>query len=426
MTGAREHVAQRLLLLPHQSSFVQRFVSGGAARRWIVTGAPGSGKSTAAAGAAVALYDSRAATRVLIVAPDLLGAQYQARLEKLVDVPLVRLDRASLLELRDDAGQGTLTWPDRFVAIVGGGTVRHRDAAGLLANVNWDLAIIDSGALSDSASEQFAGELMQSETVQRVLVLATDRGGLPESLRARADAELSWGDDISGRPFSGAVPRWSVVDYSRSEDEAALLRSLDRLATLLAGARGLRDVVAVASSSVYALDSQLRAELLRTSAPFELASEPGQQSAGAGSIPDLLRQIETVGEDGKLAALLATIDARGDVIVMTEFTETADYVASCLTERGVRVSRPADRDDIRPQAETAVRRVVVASDASLEGVDVGPFSAMIHYDLPATGLFVWQRVLRASRWPGAEMVVFRDLSLALPFERSILAKLGIA
>lgn len=426
MTDVRENMSQRLLLLPHEASFVQRFVVDGGPRRWIVTAAPGSGKSTAAIGAAAALYDSRAATRVLIVAPELVGAQYHARLEKLVDVPLLRLDRASLLELRDDAGEGTLAWPDRFVAIVGASTVRHRDAAGLLANVHWDLAIIDSGALSEYASVQFAGELMQSDTVQRVLVLTPDRDGLPESLRARADAELSWEDNTSGRPFPGAVPHWSVIDYSRSEDEAALLRSLDRLATAVPRARELRDVVAVASSSVYALESRLRAEFARTSEPFEHASEPRPQSAGTGSIPDLLRQVETVGEDRKLAALLAAIDARGDVIVITEFSETADYVTSCLTERGVRVSRPADNNDICYEAETAVRRVVVASDAWLEGVDVGPFSAMIHYDLPATGLFVWQRVLRASRWPGVEMVVFRDTSLALPFERSVLAKLGIA
>lgn len=91
---------------------------------------------------------------------------------------------------------------------------------------------------------------------------------------------------------------------------------------------------------------------------------------------------------------------------------------SSLVERGIEARASGSA------ASDAPAKVLVAADASLEGTAGGPISAMVHYDLPTTGVALLNRMFRA-RQTNAEMFVFRDLSRCVSFEHALLAKLGL-
>lgn len=111
------------------------------------------------------------------------------------------------------------------------------------------------------------------------------------------------------------------------------------------------------------------------------------------------------------------IQAGGDVqlVVFTEFTDTADWLVRRFRSHGFSAERysgrdaPSVRDDVRGRFEAREFQVIVSTDAGNEGIDLQSAHVLVNWDIPWSLVRLEQRMGRIHRVGQTEKVELYNL-----------------
>lgn len=180
-------------------------------------------------------------------------------------------------------------------------------------------------------------------------------------------------------------------------------------------------------------DDELQDEASDVDAVSALASEalPFEERSG---IEDLLRMIEQLPPDSKLACLTETLDdllGKGyrQVMVFTQFTDTMDFLRAalrgrqnlrimCFSGRGGEIPsdqgpdgwRRIDREQVKLRFKDREADLLLCTDAAAEGLNFQFCGAIVNYDMPWNPMRVEQRIGRIDR-VGQEYAKVRVVNL---------------
>jgi len=358
---------------------------------------------------------------------------------------------------------------------------KRDDIASSIMSVVWDLVIFDESHLLRRKRRVFFDLLKKSGAARRALLLTNT----PSHLRGVAVSQVKYGDvvDWDGRPlFPSFEKQLMSVWYHRTDQERIYLVELLEFARSLASIRSFGKlyetiIMRNATSSIYAIQGMLRrlkdawspvrnrmahgvissdedtfqkvqqklvtiTDLLGDSddiladinqSHVGMKIQPDQFSYLFNTLESLLDQIEDIGTDSKLDALigylqeLSKMTDKTHICIWTSFRSTAQYLLSSLRD----LKKPLHM--MTGILELAERQsvienfrenggILITTDASLTGIGLEFVDKCINYDLPANpNIFEqrWGRFLRLGRISNFEMVVLRDESYSLPWEEKL-------
>jgi len=162
-------------------------------------------------------------------------------------------------------------------------------------------------------------------------------------------------------------------------------------------------------------------------------------------LEDFVRELELLGQDSKLAALLDCLEelfrSHETVAVFTQYTDTVDDLrerlravygsqVACYSGRGGEAWRdgawrPVTKEAIKNAFREGQVKILVCTDAASEGLNLQTCGALVNYDLPWNPMRVEQRIGRfdriGQRYP---VVQVRNLFYAGTIEAEIYRRLS--
>ncbi|MDP9315044.1 MAG: DEAD/DEAH box helicase [Chloroflexota bacterium] len=444
-------------LRKRQEQFLVAFVKSDAPPYQCLVAPAGTGKSYTAIRVVTEMIAAREATRVLILVDGKALQNYVvARLrDQISDLPVIGVDKRVFREIDVSVEAGTSPWSRPVVAVMNLHVAVQEDVASSIVGATWDLVVVDTS--SDLTIEQLTLiELFRHGLkVQRLLLV------LPPQTKDNVVGfqTTSWVDEGKTAP---PVIKSHVVEYERTKEEVEFFLAVREFAaafdakdnTALRQSLFLR----AASSSLYAIEQSLRNRLnaLTNQLPLSLtdvdpeasvdvtdelsaetlsAHRPGEMEAitlrqESEKLLGLIELLEDVGIDAKLQTLLATLNQitkYGDakyIVIFTTFARTSSYLHSSLMEAGYTTYSITGGTSVDENARILAEyrqngALLVATTAGLKGLEVGPVSIIINYDLPLTRDEWYVRLTRASDFgPDGTLTIinFRDKTGVLPDE----------
>lgn len=177
--------------LPHQIEAVYGYILHQPRVRFLIADDPGAGK-TIMAGLVIKEMKLRGLVRrILIVAPGHLKDQWQRELKERFDERFILIDRQTM---RNRFGENA--WEDEFQVITSLDFARQEDVMQAMANVHWDLTIVDEahkmaaykyGDKMEKTKRYRLGELLSRNSTQLLFLTATPHRGDSENFRLFLD-----------------------------------------------------------------------------------------------------------------------------------------------------------------------------------------------------------------------------------------------
>jgi superfamily II DNA or RNA helicase len=369
-------------------------------------------------------------------------------------LPFIQVAVSDYRRLEVDTSGGVNPWSSVACAVTTIDVLRESRRLGATLAARWNLVIIDECHLPGPGTQgAFAIEQLWNESSLDVVVAST---ATPTTVLTFA------GPGTSGAPFRiWTYDFEELVEHWWPTVSARIVKLTATEATLLGGVYALLDrggdpalgptrgseLRRRAGSSLITLDTALRSLLARGelasktlvggdfAADEELSDSPTtptDEPVGAEDLQGLIGLLGEVEVDSKaeaLADLLAGELAGGLVVVFSDFADTVNYLVEYLRGEGL-VAYPLTGESTPDERYEALRAVdaragvVIASTASVQGLDFGGASSTVHYDLPrsAQGMMLrMSRVDRLGRDAGPSIALVDDLS-ATP---ELLGRLGL-
>jgi superfamily II DNA or RNA helicase len=252
--------------------------------------------------------------------------------------------------------------------------------------------------------------LWESPDVEVLVALSSIPSALPWKSE-RVATEVRWSASLLGISLpSQAAPsaQFRLARVEFTPDESAVWNTLRSLT--------LKSLVGEiiwqrAGSSFFALAQTLRRQAASAEQEWsgldnlQLNQDdafPQDEQWSTSRLPadlaqSLLAQVERIPIDSKWAVCKSQLEgSQGRVGVLTDFADTAEYVAELAREEGLRAAvltgrtSPASR---QREAEEGSSELYVATVAALEGIQLPPLREVIHYDLPWQPLRLYERIL---------------------------------
>lgn len=409
-------------LLPYQAQFVDAMLTGPAKR--VVLSAPfGVGKGAAAAALVAEAFAASPETRCLVLCPAALVMQWQDLLtDRLPASPRV-MTAGLYRRLQEEDTTQPNPWRNHSTFVASYDFAKSSDRMESLLRAGWTIAICDEIHYCVGQRAKLVGRLWLDDSIPLCLgITATPQ---------KIDAEMAAGTtgvvwdasvlkDWDGKPLFR--PRRTIaISFQRTREEkefrSALFEAMSRM-------REPRDnlarqlVLARANSSLYAIEQTLRRLLAQSTDLAMLLTQEKDDSAeplsrgvsdliGTDVMRACLEMLERIPKDTKLAAALGLIsnmrqNEPSNIIVFTQFKDTAYYVSSSLAEEGVTVECLTGADSSTERSEKLDRAkqqpcVLVCTDAMAEGVDPSFSHRVVHYDIPWNTTTIEQRFGRVVR-----------------------------
>jgi superfamily II DNA or RNA helicase len=181
--------------LPHQIEAVYHYALRSPRVRFLIADDPGAGKTIMAGLIIKELQYRRLATRVLIVAPGHLKAQWQREMKARFGLSFTLVDRAAM-----KASWTANPWEARATCIASLDFIKQDDILQTLRHVTWDLVIVDeahkmSATLYETQTQRRvektqryrAGEVLSRQTQHMLFLTATPHKGDEENFRLFLD-----------------------------------------------------------------------------------------------------------------------------------------------------------------------------------------------------------------------------------------------
>ncbi|HEX8693088.1 MAG TPA: helicase-related protein [Longimicrobium sp.] len=406
------------ILSPEQLQFVELVKAAHPPRRFVLSGAPGSGKTSAmiAALAALPQLSELRRGRSLVIAPGEFLQQYAMRMERfsapvrLVDPPAYRRMQAeSDLSGNPWLGSGYYLVSPQFL-------MKGHRLAEVLAT-EWDEVLFDgSDAALVAQWSEVLGVFWASSKITSVLAVLPSTDLAMYGLRRPATQIVQWSVK---RAVVMPERRIHPVEVQLSEAEAEFARQIKASTDQLTAASP-KDAVFAHSllrawgSSLYAVEQVLRRAVIAHEAEWrpdldrserELSTRVDLGERGRVEATNLLHALERITGDSKWSqceTILLKLFSRKrtePVVLYTDSRETALYLSELTKERdfqtsvliGLGESNVVDLSEERLRAS----QVIIATTHSSKGMEFSSDS-VIHYDLPENPLLYWVRMTRVS------------------------------
>jgi ERCC4-related helicase len=451
-----------------QAGFIEKFLEPESPRCHRLIGPVGMGKQFMTVHLASRML-AEGARRLLILSPAALVSSWHLQLaETLIDREAMAIDRRQFLELQSEAMEEGSPWPEGAI-VMSVDTAKRRDVAESLAETPWDLVVVDEAHGMLGQRGRLLEELVSSDVVARLLLLTATVPSEEQDCQVSSVFTTNWADDVarwmaSHRP-DGVGIELRTVRYTPGADELAFLNALDGFLQYLPStpsaelARHM--VLRSAASCIFNLERTLLRRRRDLELRDKLASKVEQVVDALGgvgplieqsehddiweSIPDcankigeLLHLLDNVTTDAKLMALRALLDellsqkSDGRIAIVSSFAGTAEYVLASVRETDVSaflvngtISTQEQEEAIRSFRDEG--QILVATDATLMGINLNFTDAIVHYDLPfqARQFEARQgRYAHLGRTKPCTVCAFRDESRAIPLETELLERYG--
>lgn len=445
--------------------------------RYHLLGAPvGSGKIYVATRVASYMLKHELARRVLVLTPSSLAQMWHVRLAEACEgMPSIVVSRPAYRELLARTPVNELPWRQPLIAVAPIDTAKQDDIAESFAQVHWDLVIIDEAhLLSGPHRMALLRRLMSANAIGRLLLMtATPLPFFGPFLAKREEVVTSPLADLAFTNWFTGLRNWEgelivrppvrriTVEYQRGPDEVAFLqtfcRGLGELTTNQTSAFVQTILVHRAASSIFAVEQSLRrlqrTLALRATQASELLAGPtddledlyddtiSEQSwnslwengnAAIRFVESSLNSLEQVQSDEKLASVTKLLqqlldDSTCKICVISSYVDSLNYLHSAISDLNITAGLITG-GQIFMEREEAVRRflhdgrLLLATDAVMEGFNMAQVNHVIHFDLPQNPNRLMQRQGRFDRIGRTEPLSsyhFRDTSGALPSEQQV-------
>jgi superfamily II DNA or RNA helicase len=427
MTEAEPKIDPRFT--PYQADFFRRFIAEvGPGSAHLLVSPVGTGKSFAIAGTISELVRTGRSLRTLILAPAALVAQWAHRLGDLGRDPVV-LDGRALRLLREGIGDAAGNWPEGVYAM-SIDLAKRADVQDLIVGFSWNLVAVDDAHSLAGERLRLVERISSAKPPPAVLLITHARGPGIDTFASSARL-LDWTEAVAAF-FAGdaAGPQLAreVRTYRRSSEEIAVAERV------LDAARQLEQMKAMvlvqrAASSVRSLEDSLVRWL-----------ESGEETADRDVLEPLLGAVEELRGDSKLDCFGQLV--RGllgsrirHVVVFCEYRTTMEYIAAGVEGLGAAVYqfhgglRSEQRSELF-NVFTSQGGILITTSAS-EGVSLNFVEAVVHYDLPFSGVAFAAREGRYHRYGRRQpctVYFLKDETDALPVEEllhRVVQKFGV-
>lgn len=438
-------------LLPYQLAPALAMLRHGWARV-LIADEPGLGKTIQAGLIAAEMRARSASTRVLILVPAGLRAQWAAEMSRHYGLSVVLADAGWLRTIAWELPAGTNPWTLPEVYLSSQDFVKRPEVLRPLEDVYWDLLIVDEAhGVTSGTDRRAAIDALACRARRVVLLTATPHDSDPAELAAliRIGGGASGGPLIafrrSRRQTSKAVERRSrLLAVHLTEAERRMHALLDRYTRRVwreASARHDRNAQlvsiilrkrALSSAASLAVSLRRRLELLTDpraaggpEMPMQmgLPLEDGERiddgepvaALSAPGLADSRREVRWLTaildtaraasrHEAKLRRLLALLRRiREPAIVFTEYRDTLARLREALASYGLDAVAlhgglsAADRADAQ-RVFNSRARLLLATDAASEGLNLhSRCRIVIHYELPWNPARLEQRAGRVDR-----------------------------
>lgn len=447
LRGQAEHLDLPLValdahitLLPHQLEPLLAVRHG--IRRILIADAVGLGKTIQAGLIAAELMRRGEASRILVLTPGHLVAQWQGELTTRVGLRARIASASSLAELASDVPRDTSPWTLAGTWIASLDFIKQPHVLATLPTRPWDLVVIDEAHMATAASDRRTAAHAIAERARRVVLLtATPFSGLDDGHSLRRLGALDGDDDLItfrrtrvglGLPARRRTRTLAIQPSAEERHLFDLIAQFERAA--------LRAATMTTAEATQLLISVLRKRALST--PHALAltaarrlshldgamadAEPSQPTLDFGDDDgEALRA--TIGLTAererpwmrrllaaataasrhcrKLRRVLALLQrAREPAIVFTEFRDSLSAMATALQRQHIAVALAhGGMSDAERQRALAVFasgqvRLLVATDVVSQGLNLHQRARwVVHLDLPWNPIRLEQRAGRVDR-----------------------------
>ncbi len=471
-------------LLPFQVQFVESFLSEDMPFRELVSPV-GSGKTRTAA--ALIMYEMEVMNykRILVISPTSLLHQWKTVLTTMLSpasqaiTPTI-VDRKTYLNLELMVPPGDSPWPISCIILMSIDFAKRQDIASSIMSVVWDLVIFDESHLLRGKKRALFDLLTKSGAARRILLLTSS----PFRFQGVVTSQYKYNDivDWNGQSlFLSNKRQLKAIHYRRTNHEQAFFSEIQEFARRLGTIRSfgkLHEAIVIrnAASSIYAVEGMLRrlrdawdpvrnriahGDISTRTDTFQKIQQqlvtvkdllgdtddvlmdvdqsrlgidlkPGQFLDLFNKLESLLDQIEDIGTDSKMEALISYLHERSKlrknhICVWTAFVSTSHYLNTSLKEINkplylmTSASEPAECQALL-KAFRENGGIMIMTDAAIAGVSLEFVDECINYDLPTNkDIFEqrWGRFLRLGRHSEFEMIILKDEASSLPWEEEI-------
>lgn len=450
-----ENALDSAALLPHQERFVENFSSGAPGSVHLLIGSHGTGKTRVSAVLIAEELRSGVDKRILLITSVSQAAQFKLWFQAAhVPATFLWLRTRDLREAEASTETSHGLWREPGIYAMTSVTAGQSRMKESLLNEDWDFLLVTEAYEALHESEVATESKRGTGKIKKTLLLSCDPDARALAPRFKNLQLTEWTtlEDQQGRNWPPA-PRIEDFSFKPSNEEITFRRKLHDFAK--SGERHPRaefvadQLEARARSSPLAVETALRglkaglagkdsglvwlraavglmdtdASLFNWNLPTPAQESIFQESIwhdqkqAAMQLNGLLEELDRIYSDPKFAALLqvlsrwhvATNSPANATCIITSFSVTASYLRSALSETfaGVQV---ITSNAALPDMSTSLSHfhesggILVATSASLQGVDLRAAKALIHYDVPGTE----ETLLRTSRSPLATNIVLRE------------------
>jgi hypothetical protein len=195
----------------------------------------GLGKSAALVALASRLLREQPTARALVVVPAAALRAHWVEMLRLAGTPTLSVDRYQFRALLDST-TGEEVWPSGVVAVINRDFARQEDIRAALANVRWDLLIVDE---AHQFGENLGRELLRlvGESSERIVLATVPHLEIPDAFSETSATVVQWRRDRvvddDGVPLDVIPrPRLHEIHFNLSPAEldlAETVRGLSRI-----------------------------------------------------------------------------------------------------------------------------------------------------------------------------------------------------
>jgi len=469
-------------LLPFQAEVAIKFLESKDKPYWQFVSPVGTGKGRVAAVIANELMEE-SKKRILVLAPAPLLGQWHFELSHTAPkFTSMIVDRKTYLEMESRVPVGESPWPDNVVIVMSLDLAKRDDMAENLIGTTWDLAVFDESHLLTGKRKTLFDRLTSSGAIRRCLLLTCIESSVLSGVETMV-AKLSDVVDWNGKPLYSPIKRKvTQLSYNRTEEELIFLNQLHDFAEQLSdqwsyGKLQRSIILRAGLSSTYTAEVILRRlrdawkpirnkivhdlplvgedieKIQKQIVNFSDELEVSQKLADSIAIRPqdfltlyqklelLLGQVEEISADSKLDALIKRLrlyldfEVEGNpyFCICSSFANTIQYLSSSLRTQDVETKIYALTGSLEPTYRRDLMQefqekggILIATNPALGGAVLGYVDECINYDLPLNpDVFEqrWGRFLRVRRKSEFRMVILKDQSKALPWEKEFLKTL---